>query len=388
MRFDEGYGSSLEERIFQEARECKENGMKVVGVYCAFTPKELISAAGAIPVSLCAGSEQPFEKAHLHLPQNLCPIVKASYGHALADTCPYFGSADFLVADATCDGKKKMYELLGRIKPLRLLHLPQTAQGRTSLSSWEEELKGMLETMENLTGRPITRDDLFREIALYNRYRAKKKEVFELNTGEVPLVFGSEVDVITWPSMFDINLEARIREMDEAMAVLRARAGDGDFLEGMRTRPRILLTGCPITNKKLLKAIEECGGVVAAMENCGGLKTLDTPVASNGNPLNALAERYLSTACSCMTPNTARLEIIRSIIRRYRIDGVVELTWEACHTYNIEAFFIREFVQAECGRPYIQIRTDYSENDIEQIRTRIGAFLEMITSRDVRKSFH
>jgi len=79
-----------------------------------------------------------------------------------------------------------------------------------------------------------------------------------------------------------------------------------------------------------------------------------------------------------MTPNSSRLDLLGDIIRRYHVDGVVELTWEACHTYNIEAFQVQEFVHEKCGKPYIQIRTDYSENDREQIRTRIGAFLEVI----------
>jgi benzoyl-CoA reductase/2-hydroxyglutaryl-CoA dehydratase subunit BcrC/BadD/HgdB len=381
MRYDEAYSSNLEEKVFQEATEYKDKGTKVFGVYCSFTPKELISAAGAIPVSLCAGSEKPMDKAHLHLPQNLCPLIKSSYGHALSDTCPYFHSADYLLADATCDGKKKMFELLSRIKPLHLLCLPQTSQGEESLKYWMDELYRLITCLETVTGRQITQEALVCEIERYNAYRNKKKEVFELNCGDVPLVYGSEIDVITWPSMFECNLEARIQEMDEAIVEIRKRADDKVFIDEMRSKPRILLTGCPITNKKLLSVIEQSGAVVVAMENCGGLKTLSFPVVINGDPLKSLAKRYLETACSCMSPNTRRLEIIRDIIESYHIDGVVDLTWDACHTYNVEAFLVREFVQSECGRPYIQIRTDYSQNDYEQLRTRIGAFLEIISQK-------
>ena len=105
----------------------KSAGPSIVGVYCAFTPKELIAAAGAIPVALCSGTSQTIPAAEAHLPRNLCPLIKASYGHALSDSCPYLHMADFLLADATCDGKKKMFELLGDIKPLYMLQLPQTA---------------------------------------------------------------------------------------------------------------------------------------------------------------------------------------------------------------------------------------------------------------------
>ncbi len=378
--FDEHYRSSIEEKVFEEAMDLKAKGAQVFGVYCAFTPKELLSAAGGIPVSLCAGSEKPMEEAEKHLPRFLCPLIKASYGHALSDTCPYFHAADFLVADATCDGKKKMFELLSRIKPLHVLNLPQTSEGEASQRYWMDELRSLIAILEARTGKKITPEAISEQISLYNAYRDTKLAVFELNTGEIPLVTGKEIDVITWPTMFDCNLTERIREMEEAIAILRKRAEDATFLQAMRAKPRILLTGCPITNRKVLDIIEESGAVVSAMENCGGLKTLGFPVPQDGDPLQALAKRYLETACSCMSPNTRRLEILRDIIARYHIDGVVELTWEACHTYNIEAYQVREFVQETCGKPYIQIRTDYSPNDTEQIRTRLGAFLEMIES--------
>jgi benzoyl-CoA reductase/2-hydroxyglutaryl-CoA dehydratase subunit BcrC/BadD/HgdB len=352
--------------------------VKVFGIYCAFTPKELITAAGAIPVSLCAGSEKPMERAEQHLPRTLCPLIKSSYGHALSDTCPYFQSADHLVADTTCDGKKKMFELISRIKPIHILHLPQTSEGGVALDYWVEELKSFIEVLETVTGNRITLERLEDEIDLHNAFRRKKLELYELNTGDVPLVTGSEIDAITWPSMFCCNLAERIREMDMAIVLLRERLNDESFLRTMRDRPRILLTGCPITHKKLLEIMDESGAVGAVQENCGGLKTISFPVPVSGDPLRALAGIYLQTRCSCMTPNTSRLDLLADIMKRYRIDGVVELTWEACLTYNIEAFQVREFVQEKCGRPYIQIRTDYSENDREQIRTRIGAFLEVI----------
>ncbi len=386
MRFDETYRSCFEEKVFHEARALKAEGVKVFGVYCSFTPKELIAAAGAIPVSLCAGSEKPMEHAHLHLPQNLCALIKSSYGHALADTCPYFHAADHLLADATCDGKKKMFELLSRIKPVHVLNLPQTSVGQASLYYWVEELKSLVRLLESVTGNTVTQERLAREIRLHNVFRAKKREIYELNTGEVPLVTGSEIDIITWNTMFDCNLAERILEMDEAIAHLKTRARDEGFLREMLPKPRILLTGCPVTNKKVLAIIEESGAVVAAQENCGGLKTLSSLVPEEGDPLRALARRYLEIPCSCMTPNTSRLDLLADIIQRYRIDGVVDLTWEACHTYNVEAFSVREFVQERCCRPYIQIRTDYSQNDCEQIRTRIGAFLEMIATATCRRA--
>jgi benzoyl-CoA reductase/2-hydroxyglutaryl-CoA dehydratase subunit BcrC/BadD/HgdB len=376
--FDQAYLDKIEERVFKETVLAKEAGAKIVGVYCAFTPKELIAAAGAIPVALCSGTSQAIPAAEAHLPRNLCPLIKASYGHALTDTCPYFHMADFLLADATCDGKKKMFELLADIRPLHMLQLPQTAETLESFTYWLQELRRIKIIIEQQTGRIITAESLLKQIRIYNRLRTTICEVFELNRGDIPLLFGHEIDSITSMAGFEYNLETRIAEMQDAIAVTRERAGDPVFNKNMRSRPHILLTGCPSTNKKVLKLIEENGGVVVAMENCGGLKTAGDNVEEQGELLEALARRYLATACACMTPNHRRIEILAELIENYRIDGVIELTWEGCHTYNVEAYQIEKAVSLQFGCPYLHITTDYSHNDTGQLKTRIEAFLELL----------
>lgn len=379
--FDQAYLGRIEERVFKETILAKEAGAKVVGIYCAFTPKELIAAAKAIPVALCAGTNQAIPAAEAHLPRNLCPLIKASYGHALTDTCPYFHMSDFLLADATCDGKKKMFELLDDIKPLSMLQLPQTAGTPESYTYWLQELYRIKALLEQRTGNAITEEGLLRQIKLYNRLRTTICEVFALNTGEMPLLYGREIDRITSMAGFECNIETRIAEMREAITAAGERAFDTDFGKTMRRRPRILLTGCPSTNKKVLNLIEENGGVVVAMENCGGLKTAGDPVREEGHLtelMDALARRYLDTACACMSPNPRRIEILRHLLREYRIDGVIELTWEGCHTYNVEAFSIERAVSGTYGYPYLHIVTDYSHNDTGQLKTRIEAFLELL----------
>lgn len=86
-------------------------------------------AAGAIPVSLCGTKNDSIPVAETMLPRSLCPLIKSSFGFALQDSCPYLAASDIVVADTTCDGKKKMYELLAAYKPVVLLQLPQIQDG-------------------------------------------------------------------------------------------------------------------------------------------------------------------------------------------------------------------------------------------------------------------
>jgi benzoyl-CoA reductase/2-hydroxyglutaryl-CoA dehydratase subunit BcrC/BadD/HgdB len=377
MKFDHAYLTEIEEAKFSKGLQLKEAGAKVIGVYCAFTPLEIIAAADAIPVYLCAGSQKPIIDGEKHLPRNLCPLIKSSYGQALTDTCPYFHHSDYIFADATCDGKKKMFEIIGRLKPLHMLQLPQTADTDGSFQYWLNEIEIIKSLLEKFTGNIITDKKVKEKIKLYNACRIATNELFGVNKGEHPLLYGRELDFILGARGFDCDLPERISQIKEATAIALSRKDDPQYIDSVKGKPRILLTGCPTTNKKLLNIIEDSGGIVVAMENCGGLKTSGLLVNENDDPMESLARRYLDVACPCMTPNESRLKIIGNIINDYNIDGVVELTWQACHTYNVETFQIREYVTTIQNKPYIQIETDYSENDVQQIRVRIQAFLEL-----------
>ncbi|SNQ61013.1 2-hydroxyglutaryl-CoA dehydratase subunit beta homolog (fragment) [Candidatus Methanoperedens nitroreducens] len=96
----------------REVFERKKNGDKVIGAFCAYFPEEIVHAAGAVPLILCGGADFPVADAEKILPRNTCPLIKSSFGFRTSRTCPYFLSADLLVGETTCGGKKKMYELL------------------------------------------------------------------------------------------------------------------------------------------------------------------------------------------------------------------------------------------------------------------------------------
>ena len=99
--------------------------------------------------------------------------------------------------------------------------------------------------------------------------------------------------------------------------------------------------------------------------------------------MDALAEQYLATPCSVMSPNNGRLQLLAEMIRDFAIDGVIDLTWQACHTYNIEAYSVDEFIQENFELPTLHLETDYSVSDTEQLRVRIEAFLETIDSNNL-----
>lgn len=368
-------------------KEAHEAGKNVVGMYCVFSPSEIAIAAGAIPVTLCGTTQEPIEAAERELPRNLCPLIKSSYGFAITDTCPYFYFSDVLLAETTCDGKKKMYELMGEIKPMHVMNLPQTAEGEESLAFWENEMKRFKLFLEKEFDVEITDQGLRDAIKLMNRERIAMKRLHKLNAHKpAPL---SSMDMMTaqWLKGFNVDRENGIKLIEDLIEEVEERIENGIFAYG-EDAPRILLTGCPVGvggADKVIRALEEAGASVVALENCTGYKGIDVLVeeSETEDPLYSLAKKYLSTPCSCMTPNNSRLDIIKRLSDEYSADAVVDLTWQACHTYAIESFTVKKFVEDELNLPFMQIETDYSDSDTGQIQTRVEAFIETIEMNKV-----
>ncbi|MDY6835730.1 MAG: double-cubane-cluster-containing anaerobic reductase [Chloroflexota bacterium] len=362
-------------------KEAKEEGRKVVGLYCAYMPTELAWAAGAIPVGLCATHATPIPKAEEVLPPNLCPMVKASYGYAVTDTCPFFSFSDCIVGETTCDGKKKMFELMGDLKPMHVMNLPNKSDTREALELWTAEIRNTGTFIEEQVGTKITDDALRDAIKTGNRQRSLMKQVFECARVQPPPISGMELNTVLFASVFQLDQRQTISKLEGLLGEVKTSTeqGNSPFPPDVR---RILMTGCPVGNgsEKVLKLIEECGAAVVCAEACSGMRSIDTLVDEDKakDPMVALAERYLGIPCSCMSPNKGRLELIDRLVHEYRPDGIVELVWRACHTYNVEAYEVKQYVANEFDLPYLHIETDYGESDTGQLRTRIEAFLEMV----------
>ncbi len=362
-----------------KVKEASEAGKKVVGMYCVFSPQEIALAADAIAVTLCGTKQDPIEEAEKHLPRNLCPLIKSSYGFAITDKCPYFYFSDVLLAETTCDGKKKMYELMGKIKPMHIMNLPQTAQGEDALEAWKSEMVKFKNYLEEKFQVEITEEKLRDAVKLMNRERRAMRKLHQLNAHKPAPLTGMDMMLAQWLKGFNVDKEAGIEIVERLISQVEAQIEKGISPFTVDT-PRILLTGCPIGSgsEKVLKIIEESGASVVALENCTGYKGLDVLVDEEKEPIQALAEKYLSTPCSCMNENNGRLDLIERMAKEYQVDGIVDLTWQACHTYNIESYTVRQFAKEKLNLPFIQIETDYSDSDTGQLKVRLEAFMETI----------
>lgn len=364
---------------FLKVKEYVENGGHLVGMFCSYTPLELFDAAGVSVVGLCGTSNEPIADAEKVLPKNLCPLIKSSYGFAYTEKCPYTYFCDFIVGETTCDGKKKMFELLNDIKETYVLHLPQSQKRAYAKDIWYQEVKLLKEYMEERYGVEITDEKLREAARKRNELRKTQMELYTLQGAVPPAMKATEVMSTLAQGMFNFGVDAQHASYKAKVDAAKAALEKGEKPVDEKAK-RILLTGCPSTGviQKVGMTIENNGGVIVCLDDCGGERTQKMLVDENADDiLRAISDRYLEIHCSVMTTNEGRIENTKEMCKKYKADGVIEMVLQACHTFNVEANLMQKMCEEE-GIPYMKLETDYSTTDSGQIETRLAAFIEML----------
>lgn len=364
---------------FMAVKEFKENGGKIAGCLCSYTPVELLDAAGIAAIGLCGTSNETIPDAEKVLPKNLCPLIKSTYGFAYSEKCPYTYFSDIIIGETTCDGKKKMYELLDELKETYILQLPQGQTRSYSKDIWFEEIKLLKEKLEEKFGVKITDENLRASVKMRNRLRNALCDMYHLQENCPPAMSGADMMYTLLQGSFSFDKNSYIDKINDIVAQKKKEYENGNYTVDKNAK-RILLTGCPTGGviQKVGTVIENNGGVIVCLDDCSGERTNEILVDENADSiLRAISDRYLSINCSVMTPNEGRMENTKEMIKKYKVDGVIDIVLQACHTFNIESAKMGKMLD-EMEVPFLKLETDYSTADSGQIETRIAAFIEML----------
>src|SRR5450759_2169584 len=211
----------------KELQEAKAQGQKVIGTFCVFVPEELVLAAGAIQVGLCAGAEIGKEAAEKVLPRNTCALIKSFVGFKIARLCPFIESCDLVVGETTCDGKKKAYEILADYAPVYVMEIPQMKQA-CDRELWKAEVLRFKDEVERVTGKTITAPKLKEAIRMVNARREVLQRLNRLRAVAPAPISGRDVLLINQISFYDnpVRFTAKIGELCDELEE-RIKAGEG-----------------------------------------------------------------------------------------------------------------------------------------------------------------
>jgi benzoyl-CoA reductase/2-hydroxyglutaryl-CoA dehydratase subunit BcrC/BadD/HgdB len=367
----------------KELDDFRKQGGKVVGTYCLYVPEEIIRAAGAWSVGICAGAEWAYDDVERILPRNTCALVKSMMGFKLGKVCPYLEEADLLVGETTCDGKKKAYEIMGEMHPMHVMELPQMKRPK-DIALWRSEIVDLMAKVEELTGKKVTAESLKAAIVEVNDKRRALQRIAADRAAVPAPISGKDALLATQVAFYD-DVPRFTASMNALADELDQRVADGVGV-APADAPRVLITGTPMAlpNWKLHDIVEKAGGVVVGEEMCTGSRYYQDLVTEDATTLDEMiddiAAKYLDINCACFTPNDGRIDDVVRMAKDLNADGVIDYTLQFCGTYEIESGAVEKAVQ-QAGLPVLKVTTDYSMEDVGQLKTRVEAFLEMMQDR-------
>jgi benzoyl-CoA reductase/2-hydroxyglutaryl-CoA dehydratase subunit BcrC/BadD/HgdB len=366
----------------EEIYEAKKAKRKIVGTFCVYVPEEIILAVDGICIGLCAGAEVGSSEAERFIPRNTCALIKAFMGFKLAGLCPYVELTDLIVGETTCDGKKKAYEMFNDItKKVYVMELPdmKSAEDR---ALWLGEVRRFRQKMEELSGKKATLEAIRKAASVVNGKRKALQRLSRLRAADPSPISGLDALLVNQIAFYDDPV--RFTQMTNKLCdelEERVKQGTGVVEKGVA---RILVSGSPmaIPNWKLHSIIEGSGAVVVGEESCVGERNhrnlLDENFSSVDEALEKIASRYMGINCACFTPNSERMDDIKSLVGSLRADGVIHYSLQFCTPYIMEAY---KAEKAVTNVPFMRIETDYSMEDIGQLKSRVEAFIEIVKGR-------
>lgn len=234
---------------------------------------------------------------------------------------------------------------------------------------------------DTLAGNKITADSLKKAIAIVNAKRSAVYRLSALRANDPAPISGLDSLLVNQIFFYEdpVRFTGQINELcDELEARVKGKTG----VAPSKT-PRILMSGCPmaVPNWKVPSIVETNGAVIVGEESCVGERGTRNLVGDGGATthvlIDNLVDRYLKIDCAIYTPNRERIEHIKEMAVKYKADGVILYALQFCAPYTVEAMGIENELEKE-GIPAIRVETDYSQEDISQLKTRIGAFIERI----------
>jgi len=363
------------------AKELKQEGKKWIGHICSLVPLEIITAAGCLPFRVRGDIQEPITKGDTLLETIVCPYYRSCFDLSVK------GKYDFLsglVIPHGCDSMVRSFSAWTYALPYSYFHFVNipTVCVESSFEFFNAELNEFRKSLEKLVGRAITRDDLSQAIRIHNENRDKTKALYEFRKADPPLISGTElIRVLTVGS--SLPIEEANGLLDQVLTEIGRRKNSP-----VKKGPRLLIDGACLDNIELVKLVEEIGGNVVADTICNGARDYFPKADVVGDPIDALAHRYLDKV-NC--PKTyrenkagtfggdiaSRFGDIGTYAKEFKVDGAILYVYKYCDPFGFEVPARKAYYET-IHLPVLHLEDVYSAGTIGQLRTRIQAFLEMI----------
>jgi benzoyl-CoA reductase/2-hydroxyglutaryl-CoA dehydratase subunit BcrC/BadD/HgdB len=343
-----------------------------IGFFCPYVPEELLQAAGALPFRLM-GTSISMSHVQAHLPSNCCHLVKSSLESLLQ------GKLDFLkgiIFSHTCDSMQGLADIwaLQRRTPIQFnLMVPAYLDSGHSYFYLKAEMERLKDFLESHLGR-ITSENLKAAVRLFNHIRKKLGEIYSRRSRGLRQLSESHFAQIIQAG-YCMDRVRYLELLEELLDALPEKTEESNDLVP------VYLTGNMAHSPFYFSLIEEAGAMVVRDDLCSGTRFLRLMVPEDTDPIDGLTRRYL-TSFLCPSKHRgphAHIETLLKEVQESRAKGVIFLLYKYCETYFFDYPDLKQALESK-GIPTLLLEVEDPSYSIGQVKIRIQAFVEMLTS--------
>ncbi|WKY45763.1 2-hydroxyacyl-CoA dehydratase family protein [Eubacteriaceae bacterium ES2] len=351
-------------------------------------PEELIYAAGSKPFYILGGSHGAVSWSDDAVPRDTDPVSRSMLGFLLNETFNLAEKA-LIICPITCDANRKIAWLLKNSgKKVVTVDIPPDKSDPLASIKWTQEMKKLSEKISEHTKEKITEQKLKSAARLLNQTRKLMSEFITLCEEMSPTFKGST-------RMAVLNAYYYCRDLRNYSMHLKNL--NLELIEKIRTqmtqtnnKPSVLLMGSPVflPNYKIPFLIEDIGMHIEATLDVTTQKIYSGSKKEHQDIDIFTAVIFSQLRYDCSTAYSKNEMLYQSAlwqIRKNKIDGVIFHVLKGQIEYDFELERLEKLF-AEAGTPVFRLETDYQYQDVEQLRIRMEAFMEMLTQNQYREN--
>ena len=350
--------------------EMKKTGKKAVGCFPYYTPDEIIYAAGMLPVGLWGGQTK-ISLADRFLQSFCCSLMRENMELGL------IGAYDFLsaiVIPTYCDTLKFVCENWKSAVPSSILIpivYPQNRKIKPGMDYLVDELKRVQVELEKIIGKSITEADLLESIAVYEEYRRSMRQFTKL-ANQYPKTLNAKTRHFIIKAAYFSDKKQYTAMIEELMAEI-IKSPKEDF-NGLK----VVITGILAEPEPLLDIFSDNNIFFAADDLAQESRQFRTCTRSDGTALEMLAFRISDQNCSLLYDDSkSRGKLLIDLVKENDANGVVISMMKFCDPEEFDyPIYKKELEAAKIPTLYLEI--EQQMDSVEQLRTRIQSFAEML----------
>jgi benzoyl-CoA reductase subunit C len=364
---------------FTKAREWKAAapGRKVIGYMPVYVPREIIHAAGMLPLGILGGGAD-MEVIHgdAYYQSYICRIPRSTIELAITGKLDF---VDGMMFPSICDVIRNLsgiWQILFKDKYVRYFDAPQNFKDEIGGVFYSNELRELRAGLAKLAGRENTDEEINRSIAVFNENRRWVNKVYDFRAACPWKAPSAEVYLLMRAGMA-LPPEEHTRLMQDYLAAAEA------LDRPVRDNCRVILTGafCEQPPLDLIKSLEISGCYIVDDDLLLVTRWLLSEVPTDGDPIENLSRAFLhhsaQTAAKYEVDMAEKGRYLLDAIRTRGADGVIFAAPSFCDPALLDQPMMVSRLEA-LKIPYITLK--YAENSaqMQPIREQAGTFADSI----------